>query len=218
MTLLELILLVVLTTASGALAPGPMFAANVIYGSKYGARSGLSFSIGHTLVELPLILLLGFGLLSIAQQPYIASSIGVIGGAALIAFGIYQMKSSISAKHVKHDFGEENLRRSSVVAGVLFTVLNPFFILWWLSVGSRLVLEALLFASLAGLVVLFVSHVWMDYAWLTFVAYLAKRGTSIIGTRGYRGLLVVFSLVLIYFGYVFLASAIGLPAIPLLSG
>ncbi|MFQ6135348.1 MAG: LysE family transporter [Nitrososphaerales archaeon] len=218
MTLLELILTVVLVTASGALAPGPMFAANVIYGSKHGARSGLSFSVGHTLVEFPLILLLGLGLLSIVKQPYIESSIGVVGGVALIAFGIYQMKVSVSSSQIKHNLGGENLYRSSVFAGVIFTALNPFFIVWWLSVGSRLVLEALLFASLAGIAVLFASHIWMDYAWLTFVAYLAKKGTSIIGAKGYRGLLAVFSLVLIYFGYVFLASAIGFPAILPLSG
>ncbi len=205
--------MVVLTTASGALAPGPMFAANVIYGSKRGARSGLSFSVGHTLVEFPLILLLGLGLLSTVNQPYIAYSIGLIGGTALIAFGVYQVKTSVFTDHIKHNLRDENLRRSSVAAGIVFTGLNPFFIVWWLSVGSKLILEALLFASFVGIGVLFVSHIWMDYVWLTVVAYSAKKGISIVGARGYKGLMAVFGFVLMYFGYVFLASATELPSI-----
>ncbi len=210
MTPLELIVTVVLTTASGALAPGPMFTANVIYGAKYGARSGLSFSLGHTLVELPLILLLGVGLLGVAAQRYVASWIGAVGGVALIVFGVYQLRSSLSLSGVKSD-SSVGLRRNSVAAGVFFTALNPFFILWWLSVGARLVLDALLFASLTGLAILFASHIWMDYVWLIFVAYLARRGRSVLDTRWYRVLMVVFSVVLIYFGYVFLASAIATP-------
>jgi threonine/homoserine/homoserine lactone efflux protein len=100
-----------------------------------------------------------------------------------------------------------------VVAGVLFTALNPFFIVWWLSVGSQLIVEALIFASLAGIVLLFAAHIWMDYVWLTFVAYMAKRGTNIVGARGYRGLRAVFGIVMIYLGYVFLASSSGPPVI-----
>lgn len=204
--------MIVLTTASGALAPGPMFAANILYGSKHGARSGLAFSIGHTIVEFPLILLLGLGLLGIAAQPSIASSIGVVGGMALITFGVYQMKGALSSRRVDRDPAVGGVGRGALAVGVIFTAFNPFFIVWWLSVGSRLVLEALIFASLTGIVILFVSHIWMDYLWLTSVAYLAKKGTDIVGARGYRGLLAVFGVVMIYFGYVFLAAATGLPA------
>lgn len=205
--------MIILTTASGALAPGPMFAANVLYGSKHGARSGLSFSVGHTLVEFPLILLLGLGLLGLATQPQIVSSIGVIGGVALIAFGIYQMRGALLGGSFEGGNEKRGLSRSSVAAGVFFTALNPFFIVWWLSVGSQLILESLIFASLAGIALLFAAHIWMDYVWLTFVAYMAKRGTNVVGARGYRGLLAVFGLVMIYFGYVFLASSSGLPVI-----
>ena len=207
MTLLELILTVILTTTSGALAPGPMFAANLIYGSKYGARSGLSFAVGHTVVEFPIIVFLGGGLLSVEKQPHVASLIGLIGGISLIVFGVYQTKTSLSFRQVKLKWGSANLYKSSVIAGIIFTALNPFFILWWLTIGSRLVLDALSFGSLVGLAVLFVSHIWIDYAWLTIVAHFAKKGTSVLDIKVYRGLLVVFSLVLIYFGYVFLASA-----------
>jgi len=58
MELLNFIVTVVLVTASGALAPGPLFFATVSHGTRSGAKGGLAFSIGHTLVEFPLVLLL----------------------------------------------------------------------------------------------------------------------------------------------------------------
>jgi len=94
------------------------------------------------------------------------------------------------------------------VIGLLFTGLNPYFILWWLTVGSNLILLALEFAALAGVVFMFLCHVWMDYVWLTSVAYFAKRGVNALGSRWYRALLGVFGAILIYFGVSFLGDVV----------
>ena len=51
--------LVVVISASGVMSPGPLFAANVMYGLREGKISGIKMAIGHTIVEFPLILLLG---------------------------------------------------------------------------------------------------------------------------------------------------------------
>ncbi|UCE44460.1 MAG: LysE family transporter, partial [Candidatus Bathyarchaeota archaeon] len=83
MELLDFIATVVLVTASGALAPGPLFFAAVSHGTKSGARGGLAFSIGHTLVELPLVLLLAFVFGKVASQvagePAVKISTGIAG-------------------------------------------------------------------------------------------------------------------------------------------
>ena len=52
---------VILISVSGVMTPGPLFVANVYYGTKGGMRSGLKMAIGHTIVELPLVILLGVG-------------------------------------------------------------------------------------------------------------------------------------------------------------
>ena len=56
MNLLDFVATVVVVTASGALAPGPLSFGILMQGSKEGARSGFSCAIGHTLVEFPLVL------------------------------------------------------------------------------------------------------------------------------------------------------------------
>ena len=55
-------IMVIAISASGVMSPGPLFSANVIYGLKEGRIAGLKIAIGHTIVEFPLIVLLGAGI------------------------------------------------------------------------------------------------------------------------------------------------------------
>jgi len=196
---------VVVVTASGALAPGPLFFMNITHGTKSGAKGGLAFSVGHTIFELSLVLFLALTLQTVINEPLIKSAVGVVGGAALLVFGFMQVRDALSTKPVAE--GESKVPpRNALLLGTLFTGLNPYFILWWLTVGTTLIVNALELASFAGVLIMYVSHVWMDYAWLTGTAYLAKRGTSLIGGKGYRIMMMVFGVILIFFGLYFLVS------------
>ena len=72
-----------------------------------------------------------------------------------------------------------------------------------------MILLSLEFASLAGVVFMYVCHVWVDYVWLTFIANFAKRGSKILKFKWYRVMMAVFGAVLIYFGLSFLVDALG---------
>ncbi len=211
MNLLDFVATVVVVTASGALAPGPLSFGILMHGAKEGARSGFSGAIGHTLVEFPLVLALALGLLAAASQPMIKGVIGLVGGIGLIGFGGLQIYETIKSKA---DSGQVTKKRSmpasSLVLGLALTGLNPYFILWWLTIGSVLIVQALAFAAIVGVLIMYVAHVWMDYAFLTAIAHLAKKGKSIVGSRYYKLVLIAFGLILIYYGISFLADAIKL--------
>jgi threonine/homoserine/homoserine lactone efflux protein len=97
---------------------------------------------------------------------------------------------------------------NSLILGLAFSGLNPYFILWWLSIGSVLIVQALAFAAIAGILIMYASHVWMDYAWLTLVAHLAKKGQNLMGSRYYRFAVVAFGLILIGYGLQFIIAVI----------
>ncbi len=97
--------------------------------------------------------------------------------------------------------------RNPLLLGLVFTGLNPYFIVWWLTAGLELIFLAINFASWAGVLLLYVAHVWMDYAWLTATAYLAKRGTRLMSGRGYRIVMAILGGILVYFGLFFLLSS-----------
>jgi threonine/homoserine/homoserine lactone efflux protein len=211
MELPDFILTVVLVTASGALAPGPLFFAAVSHGTKSGAKGGLAFSIGHTLVELPLVLILALVLGEVASQaasePAVKLSTGIAGGLVLLIFGAMQIRQFLRAQSDTPSYSGVG-SRNPLLLGLLFTGLNPYFIVWWLTVGSKIVVDALVFGALLGVLLMYVSHVWMDYVWLVIVAHLAHIGTKIMDSRWYRIVMMMFGAVLVYFGFTFLASAL----------
>ena len=85
--------MVIASSASGVMSPGPLFTANVVYGLKEGKVAGLKIAIGHTIVELPLIILLGLGTISLETFPEYRVLITVIGAMGLFAFAGLQIKS-----------------------------------------------------------------------------------------------------------------------------
>jgi len=205
--LIDFIVTVVIVTASGALAPGPLTFAILMHGSREGAWSGFSCAVGHTLVEFPLVLALALGLLAAVGQPFVKSAIGIVGGTGLIVFGAFQVYVTVTHGHPEQTPPRKGFPASSVMLGFALTGLNPYFILWWLTIGSVLIIQALAFAALLGVILMYVSHVWMDYVFLTALAHFGKKGMKIVGSKYYRTVLIAFGIILIYYGSTFVLAA-----------
>lgn len=208
MELLNFIATISLVTASGVLAPGPLFFATLSYGATSGARSGFVFSLAHMCVEFSLVMLLALGLVTAADTTLVKMSTGIIGGIMLVILGVMQVRNVF---HVRvHESTASNVSiRHLFVTGSVLTGLNPVFLVWWLTIGANLIVLALEFASLAGVVFMYLCHVWMDYLWHTLVAHFAKVGTNLVGWTGYRGIMGISGGLLIYFGARFLGESLG---------
>ncbi len=207
MDALQFVTTVVLITASGTLAPGPLFFATVAHGVQVGAKSGFVFSIAHSVVESTLILLLAGGLVSVASEAAVRVGLGVAGGVVLLAFGVAQIREALRSKMPEAP-QKAVTTQGLLMTGLAFTGLNPFFIMWWLTAGANLILIALEYASFTGVALMFLCHVWIDVAWLTLVAHLAKMGRDVVGHRWYRGLMAFFGLAVVYYGLTFLAASL----------
>lgn len=207
MELINFVASVVLITASGALAPGPLFFVTISEGTRSGAKAGLMFSVTHTLVEFALVILLACGLLTVANEPTVRAAVGVAGGVVLIGFGAKQILDSLKSRFDEAKSGQVRTR-NLLFTGLALTGLNPFFIVWWLTAGANLIFLSLEFASFVGVVFMYVCHVWMDYLWLTSIAHFAKMGTQVLGSRWYRTIMGFFGAILIYFGITFLISSL----------
>ncbi|HKM75671.1 MAG TPA: LysE family transporter [Candidatus Bathyarchaeia archaeon] len=205
MNLIDFVVTVVIVTASGALAPGPLTFGIIMHGSEGGARSGIACATGHMIVEFPLVLALAFGLTAAISQPSIKTFVGLIGGVGLICFGGMQIYETLKKKTSKAWIS--NLPGSSILLGLVLTGLNPYFILWWFTIGSMLILQALTYAALLGVFIMYLSHVWMDYAFLTALAHFGKKGKAFLGSRYYRLILFAFGIILVYYGVTFLLAS-----------
>jgi threonine/homoserine/homoserine lactone efflux protein len=192
--------LVIVISASGVMSPGPLFAANVMYGLREGKISGIKMAIGHTIVEFPLILLLGIGFFSIESIPEIRTVITILGAAGLFGFAILQIRAVTKEKFSI----ETKAGQGPFVTGILLSALNPFFIIWWLTIGLVLISESIQNFGIIGIVILFLFHIWMDYAWLFTIAAFSSKAKNYLSKRNFKIIIVGLSIVLIYFGIDFL--------------
>ena len=80
------------------MAPRPLFAANVSYGLRNGAKSGIKMAIGHSIVEFPLVVLLGIGVFSLETFPEFRIVISILGAITLFGFAILQIKTVLQKK------------------------------------------------------------------------------------------------------------------------
>ncbi len=195
---------VIIISVSGVMSPGPLFVANIFYGVKGGASAGLKMSCGHTVVELPLIIFLGFSALSLETFPQFRIIIAVLGAIGLFVFAGIQIKSVFKSKSTLVN----QTKYGPFLGGILFSALNPFFIIWWFTIGFKLISDSLVLWSFWGIAILFTFHIWMDYTWLTSTAYLSKRSSGFLSNNNYKFFIIGLSILLIYFGITFIADAI----------
>lgn len=202
--IIEFAILVIIISASGVMSPGPLFAANITYGLREGVKSGIKIAIGHSIVELPLVILLGIGVFSLEIFPEFRTIISIFGAITLFVFAGIQIKTILK----KNKNISIKPKQGPIVTGILLSALNPFFIVWWLTIGFKLISDAMLIWAFAGILIVFVFHIWMDFAWLGITAFLASKSRKIISNRNYKIMILVLSLTLIYFGITFLIDAI----------
>jgi threonine/homoserine/homoserine lactone efflux protein len=144
---------------SGALTPGPLLIITINKSLEGGFRKGGCTVFGHFILEAPLILLLCLGLGTFLNQDWLKTAIAIIGGAGLVILGGYTVFSAwkkkikyplntIREKQTKdnselvnptNDFEEKNWKQrmlnNSVIMGLTATASNPFYWIWWITIG-----------------------------------------------------------------------------------
>lgn len=202
--IIEFALTVILISASGVMMPGPLFAANLVYGLRDGGKAGIKMAIGHTIIELPLVIFLGIGVLSFKIFPEFVVLISIFGAITLFIFAGIQIKIVIGNKNKNLFIKKQN----TIVTGIILSAFNPFLIIWWLSVGFKLISDAIIIWSFFGIIIVFLFHIWMDFVWLYLVAHLASKSSKILSNNNYKILIVGLSCILVYFGISFIVDII----------
>jgi threonine/homoserine/homoserine lactone efflux protein len=168
-----------------------------------GPLGGFLAALGHMVVELPYVLLL-YRFTStlrsfIGRFKYALNIVVVL---FLLYFSYMLLRDSISiAMGLGGSQGSASIAGGgllgAVVTGALLTGFNAYFLLWWLTVGYPLIEESSKL-GLRGFTVMYVSHVWMDFAWLTLLAG-GGDAVRLLGSTPYAILLGVLAAILVVF-------------------
>jgi len=201
MNLWIFLLSVVIISMSGVLMPGPITTITVAQGSR-NSWAGALVAIGHGVVEFPLIAVIFFGAGALFQITTVKVIIGISGGGVLLWMAVQMLRNYRRAQIL----GQER-EVNCFVAGSLLTAGNPYFLLWWATVGASLIFRAVEF-GIMGLVLMAVVHWSCDLAWYQFLSWLSFQGNRFFGRRLQMGVFIVCGLAMLYFGLYFISDAV----------
>ncbi len=159
----------VVISLSGVMTPGPVFAAAVAKGYK-DQSAGIKIALGHALIEFPLMGLIILSLGYVFQNAGVKLGIGLVGGILLIFLGFLMVRSRKEMASGKSDYIPYN----SIVTGALTTSANPYFFLWWATVGALLISNAQEFGAIV-VVAFAVIHWTCDLAWYSFTSFAVYK-------------------------------------------
>jgi len=200
---LTILLSVVVISFSGVMMPGPMFA--VALAKSYRSPwAGAQMSLGHAVIEVPLILLIYYGFAQFFQNTMLQLVLSVVGGGMIIWMGIRMFRARTQVIQRGKDRSY-----NAFSAGIIMSGLNPFFLLWWATIGSMLIMRIIGFGVI-GVVAFIVVHWMCDLIWLSFVSTLVYKTHSLWGQRFQEWVFIGCSLLLVGFGTWFLVSGVRL--------
>lgn len=185
---------------SGALTPGPLLVVNITSVAREGFAAGLWVATGHAAAEFAVVLLLRAGLSRVVQRPHAAAVIGMAGGLVLLwmGYGIVRDAPALSLSAAL-DGRAGAAAVGPFAGGVLASISNPYWLLWWATIGASYMVRSLQQGA-AGVAAFYSGHILSDYSWYALVAFIIATGRQVINDAVYQGVLLACGAFLLLLG------------------
>ena len=189
---------------SGAMMPGPLLTATIGESSQRGFLAGPLLIAGHGILELLLLAALGLGLAPFLRRDDVFVVVAIAGGFILLwmAIGMFRALPSLTLS-----LKTEGMKRGSLVwNGAVLSIANPYWIIWWATIGLGYLMYSWKY-GLAGIAVFFAGHILADFAWYVTISAVIGKGRHLFSNKLYRGIIAVCAAGLVVFaGYFFYAG------------
>jgi threonine/homoserine/homoserine lactone efflux protein len=199
--LITFLLKAVAISLSGVLAPGPMTAATIAAGTR-SRNAGALIALGHAAIEFPLMIVIIAGAGKLFESDGIKMGIGLAGGVVLLLMGIQLLTAARKAESLPEASGG----RHPFWTGIVLTGANPYFLIWWATIGLALATQAVELGMLA-FVLFAVVHWLCDLVWLEALSLASFKGTELLGDSIQKIVLIMCGAMLLGFGCKFLYDA-----------
>jgi threonine/homoserine/homoserine lactone efflux protein len=185
---------------SGAMMPGPLLTVTISESSRRGFIAGPLLIAGHAVLEMALITALLLGLAPFFQMP-VVFVVTAITGALILLWMSFNMFRSLSSLSISWE-EDKTKRNHPMISGILMSVANPYWIIWWATIGLGYILYSWQF-GFWGITFFFAGHILADLSWYSFISAAVARGKNILDDRLYRGLIALCAVFLVLFACYF---------------
>ena len=196
---------------SGALMPGPLLTVVIGQAVGRGFWGGPRAVAGHGFLEASVVVALALGFGRALSQPVVTGSIGVAGGLVLVWLAWQTGRGAGRVADQLSDLGGGLTGQvpagltDPFWAGLAASAGNPYWVLWWATVGAGYVATAL--GQGPGAVAAFYGgHILSDAVWYSAVAGAVVGGRRLLGRAGFKLILISCAVFLAGLGLYFFAS------------
>jgi len=210
------------TALSGAMQPGPLLTYTIMQTLKTPKRgwlTGARVIAGHAALELVLVIAILLGLSAILQNDLFIKVMG-IGGSIFLLFIAFLTLRDVFIKRVAlpglnagaghtSTMEKNNNSTGAYIGGVLVSMSNPFWWIWWATLGFFFMREydvslsnIPLFASF------FLGHEAGDLGWYSLISVSVHTGRRWLDQKRYHVLLVATAIVMAGFAGFLLYSTL----------
>ncbi|MGZ7044306.1 MAG: LysE family transporter [Methanobacterium sp.] len=194
---------------SGALVPGPMLTVTISDSLNKGFKAGPLIIIGHFLTEIAMMIIILAGLGWIIGSQTAVFYIGTIGGAALIFMG-YNISKNDKTLSVMKNNDYDSQKYGSIMGGIITSLSNPFFYIWWATIGCAFMFKGIELAGVVGLLGFIAGHWSADFSWFSLVSFFSSRGTKIMNDKTYKASMMICGAFLVFLGVYFILSQLNI--------
>ena len=199
---------------SGAVSPGPLLAFNIRETVRHGFLAGPYVATGHAILELGVVVALALGLTQILDSDLAVAAIGILGGLFLLWMGWGMVRNPgqgapSSAEH--HHSVTHHGVREPIVGGIVVSLSNPYWTIWWVTVGATFMTQSLEL-GLLGIGAFYVGHILSDFSWYTLVSAALTSGRRLITEQVYKGIMLGCGVFLTAMGAYFILTGVNLLA------
>lgn len=190
---------------SGAMSPGPVLAATVTEALRRGARAGPQIVAGHALLEMALVAALLVGLDRYVRQDGVRTLLLLGGGTALVGLAV-RMGFDLHAGRlliVPNSSEPTSTALHPITLGILLSLSNPYWILWWATIGLAMLSPAIErgWGSVASV---YAGHILADLVWYSAVSLTVAGGRRMLPLALWRAVAIACAMGMFWLGVVFL--------------
>lgn len=190
---------------SGAMMPGPLLTVTISESSRRGHVVGPLLISGHAILELVLVVALLFGLGPILKNELFFLIVALLGGVIMfwMAYGMFRSLPTLSVNSNVRAEKKNNL----VFAGALMSLANPYWIIWWATIGLGYIIHSQKL-GFWGVLFFFVGHILGDLIWYWTISFTVGKGKKLFTDKVYRILIAVCGVFLVGFALFLVVSAL----------
>jgi threonine/homoserine/homoserine lactone efflux protein len=190
---------------SGAMMPGPLLTITISESTRRGPVAGPLLIIGHSVLELLLLIGLLFGLAPLLKNETFFIAIAFVGGLIMLwmAWGMFKTLPTLSVKADTTTSKRKNL----ILTGAMMSLVNPYWIIWWATIGiGYIVLSQKL--GFWGIAFFYFGHISGDMIWYVAISTAVGKGKKLFTDRIYRNLIAICGTFLVGFAFYLVFSGI----------